>query len=167
DRRSPPARLPPRPPRCPTVGREQERAALRIAFEAAAAGRGALVCVTGEPGSGKTTLGEGFLDELAAAGEGCTLARGGCSERPAGTEASLPFLEALDSLLQGTEGGAAPVMKRVAPAWYGQLVPLAAADPALAGVLAEARGASRERRQRELAAFLQEVSRQRPVVLFL
>ena len=72
------------------------------------------------------------------------LARGRCSERLAGTEAYLPFLEALDSLLHGDRGeAAAQVMKIVAPTWYVQVVPLAAEIPALARVLAEARGLRR------------------------
>src|SRR5205823_9544009 len=114
------------------IGRQQERAALRTAYEEAAAGRGLLLCVTGEPGLGKTTLVESFLEELAASGQTWHLARGRCSERLGGAEAYLPFLEALDSLLQG-EGGAsaAQAMKLLAPTWYVQVAPLAAADPSL------------------------------------
>jgi predicted Ser/Thr protein kinase len=152
----------------PTVGRLQEWAALRTGFEEAAAGRGLLLCVTGEPGLGKTTLVESFLEELAAGGQTWSLARGRCSERLAGAEAYLPFLEALDSLLQG-EGGAsaAQAMKLLAPTWYLQLAPLAADDPSLARVLAEAKEASQERRKREFGMFLQEVSRRCPLVMFL
>src|SRR5262245_27866794 len=40
-----------------TVGRQKERAELRRAFESAAAGQGLFLCVTGEPGIGKTTSG--------------------------------------------------------------------------------------------------------------
>jgi serine/threonine protein kinase/predicted ATPase len=154
--------------RRPTVGREQEWAALRAGFEEASAGRGLLLCVTGEPGLGKTTLVEDFLEELAAGGRSWSLARGRCSERLAGAEAYLPFLEALDTLLQG-EGGAAvaQAMKLLAPTWYVQLMPLAADDPTLARVLAEAKATSQERRKREFGVFLQEVSRQRPLVVFL
>jgi predicted ATPase len=155
------------PRRPPTVGREQEGAALRAGFEEAAAGRGSVLCVTGEPGLGKSTLVERFLDELTAGGH-AFLARGRCSERLAGAEAYLPFLEALDGLLQG-EGGApaARSMKLLAPSWYVQLAPLAADDPPLARALAEAGKASQERRKRELGAFLGGLSRQRPLVLFL
>jgi predicted ATPase len=151
-----------------TVGRAGERASLRGSFESAAAGRGLLVCVTGEPGLGKTTLVEDFLDELAAAERPHSLARGRCSERLAGTEAYLPFLEALDSVIRGAGGAAAAqVMKVVAPTWYVQLMSLAAEDPSLARVLEEAKGASQERRKRELGVFLHEVSRHRPMVMFL
>ncbi|HEY3394222.1 MAG TPA: protein kinase [Lacipirellulaceae bacterium] len=151
-----------------TVGRQQEWAALRTGFEEAAAGRGLLLCVTGEPGLGKTMLVESFLDELAASGQTCNLARGRCSERLAGAEAYLPFLEALDSLFQG-EGGAsiAQTMKLLAPTWYVQLAPLASVDPSLSRVLVEAKEAPQERRKRELAVFLREMSRQRPLVMFL
>jgi predicted ATPase len=150
------------------VGRQTEWAALRAGFEEAAAGRGLLLCVTGEPGLGKTTLVEIFLDQLAASGRPVNLARGRCSERLAGAEAYLPWLEALDSLLKG-EGGAAlaRALRLLAPSWYVQLAPLAADDSALAGVLADAKAASQERRKRELGVFLQEVSRQRPLVVFL
>jgi predicted ATPase len=157
----------PRLGRRPTVGRRQEWAALHIGFEEASAGRGLLLCVTGEPGLGKTTFVENFLDELAAS-ERTWSARGRCSERLAGAEAYLPFLEALESLLQG-EGGAsaAQAMKLLAPTWYVQLAPLAAEDPALARLLADAREAPQERRKRELGVFLHELSRQRPLVVFL
>jgi predicted ATPase len=158
----------PRPGRRPTVGRQQERAALLAGFESAAAGRGLLVCVTGEPGLGKSTLVEDFLDELAASGRPHSVAHGRCSERLAGAEAYLPVLEALDSLLKGQGGaGAAELMKQEAPTWYVQLAPLAANDPSLAGVLAAAQGASQERLKRELGVFLDEVSRRRPLVMFL
>jgi predicted ATPase len=163
----PPEARPPRPGRRPTVGREDERAALRAGFESAAAGRGLLLCVTGEPGLGKTTLVEDFLGELAAGGRPYSLARGRCSERLAGVEAYLPVLEALDTLLRGEGGAATQVLRLVAPTWYEQLAPLSAEDPSLAGVRAEAAGASQERLKRELGVFLDEMSRLRPLVLFL
>jgi predicted ATPase len=159
---------PPGPGKRPTVGRQQERAALRAAYESAAAGRGLLACVTGEPGLGKTTLVEDFLAELAAGPRPPAVARGRCSERLAGAEAYLPVLEALESVLRGAgDTSAALWMKRVAPTWYAQLAPLTAQDPALAPGLAGSKGASQERRKRELDVFFDEVSRLRPLVLFL
>ena len=115
-----------------SVGRQKELAELGRAFESAAAGQGLFLCVTGEPGIGKTTLVEDFLTELAATGRPCALARGRCSERLAGTEAYLPFLEALESLLHGEVGeAAARVMKATAPTWYAQVVSLTAEDSSL------------------------------------
>jgi predicted ATPase len=153
--------VPPGRGRHPTVGRGAERVALHAAYESAAASRGLLVCVTGEPGLGKTTLVEDFLGELAAGARPPTVARGRCSERLAGAEAYLPLLEALDGLLRGEDGAAAArVMRLTAPAWFVQLSP-AAADPP------PAEAASQERLKRELGAFLDELTRLRPLVLFL
>ena len=150
-----------------TVGRQKELAALRDGFASAVAGRGLFLCVAGEPGIGKTTLVEDFLSDLAAAGQACTVAQGRCSERLSGTEAYLPFLEALDDLLHGQDGDAvARMMKVVAPTWYAQVVPLAAEDSSFARVLEQAKAVSRERLKRELGAFLQEASRLRPLLLF-
>ncbi len=150
-----------------TVGRKKELAELGRSLESAAAGHGLFLCVTGEPGIGKTTLVEDFLIELAAIGRLCVLARGRCSERLAGAEAYLPFLEALESLLHGEMGeAAARMMKATAPNWYTQVVSLAAEDSSLTRVLAESKAASQERLKRELGAFLREVSHLRPLVLF-
>ena len=81
--------------------------------------------------------------------------------RADGTEAYLPFLEALDSLLQSdSSGAAARLMKAVAPAWYVQVAPQAAGDPALTCLPAEARAASQEHLKRELSAFLKEFMRE-------
>jgi len=151
-----------------TVGRKRELAELRSAFDSAESGRGLLVCVAGEPGIGKTTLVEDFLAGLISDDQACSVARGRCSERLAGSEAYLPLLEALESLLHGEAGvSMAGVLKRVAPTWYVQVAPLAANDSSFSRVIEEAKAASQERLKRELSAFLQEASRVRPLVLFL
>src|SRR5262249_17520521 len=147
-----------------TVGREAERVALRAGLESAVSGRGLLLCVAGEPGIGKTTLVEDFLSHLMAQSR-CTVAHGRCSERLAGTEAYLPLLEALESLLHDN-ARAAPVMKQIAPTWYAQVAPASSGDEETARMINELRTASQERMKRELGAFLQEVARLGPLVLF-
>jgi len=164
-----------------TVGRERERNELRAAFNAASNGRGSLLCVAGEPGIGKTTLVEDFLAELAADNP-CAMARGRCSERLAGTEAYLPLLEALESLLVRSpafrrnesgdhdippEGGTTnDLLKQLAPTWYAQVVPLTGESEESARLLAEVKAASQERMKRELASFLQAVAQAQPLVIF-
>src|SRR5262249_6415266 len=133
-------------------------------FESALSGRGLLLCVAGEPGIGKTTLVEEFLSELMSNGD-CTVARGRCSERLAGTEAYLPLLEALESLVDN-ESSWVTVRKQVDPTWYAKVVPLTSEDEETTKLMNEVRAASQERMKRELGAFLQQVSGQRPVVLF-
>jgi serine/threonine protein kinase/tetratricopeptide (TPR) repeat protein len=150
-----------------TVGRRRERAQMDLGFKSAATGRGLLMCVSGEPGIGKTTLVEDFLTDLAAQGKPFNVARGRCSERLAGTEAYLPFLEAFDGMLKDEAVDAAsPVMKIVAPTWYLQVAPLSADNTGETRLMGDMRNASQERMKRELIAFLQEMSRQQPLVLF-
>ncbi len=156
------------------VGRAHERHELHAAYQAAQAGRGTLLCVAGEPGIGKTTLVEDFLAELAAT-ESVTIARGRCSERLAGTEAYLPLLEALESLLAQKAPEAvgrisnppySEKMKRLAPTWYAQVGSVSGEDTETQKLLAEVKAASQERMKRELANFLQAVAQPQPLVIF-
>jgi predicted ATPase len=147
-----------------TVGREPQREQLMRAYGRVKQGRSLIVALTGEPGIGKTSLVESFLQELNARGERPTIARGRCAESLAGSEAYLPILEVLDGLLRSL----ASVIKIVAPTWYVQLTP-----PSVAEAAAPVEGApvqpaaSQERMKRELAALLQEISWTQPVVLFI
>ena len=164
-----------RPRKRHTVGREKAHAELREALASAFAGKGLLMCVPGEPGMGKTTLVEDFLSDLRAGSQGCIIARGRCSERLAGTEAYLPWLEVLDSLFRGAEAQSRTSLlsgesilqttKRLAPTWYAQTMPLQPDDSSVERLLAE-RAVSQERMKREFGALLAEVSERRPIVLF-
>ena len=147
-----------------TVGQEKETAALRLAFESAAAGDGRMFCLFGEPGIGKTTIVEVFLRELSTSGVRCTVGRGRCSERLAGSEAYLPVLEALESVLQGGEPFHR-LMKEVAPTWYLQLA-RSMDDQAMPPAPAENRVASQERLKRDLVSFFTALAREQPLVLF-
>ena len=151
------------------VGRTKELAELLSGFQTVCSGQGVLLCIAGEPGIGKSTLFEQFLAVQRLSSVNCAVAIGRCSERLAGSEAYLPVLEALETLLSaacGREFG--ELMKLVAPTWYVQVAPLwASADPSFAGVVSDAKAASSERMKRELARFFEEVSRIQPFVLFV
>jgi tetratricopeptide (TPR) repeat protein/tRNA A-37 threonylcarbamoyl transferase component Bud32 len=151
------------------VGRSQERALLARAFDSAVSGIGRVACIAGEPGIGKTTLIQDFLTGLRGGSRKYFLSTGKCSERLAGTEAYLPVIEALEHLCRADPTRrASALLKRTAPTWYLQVAPVAAAsDPALTGVLSDAKVASQERMKREMYAFLRELSAIGPVVLFL
>lgn len=150
-----------------SVGRESEREELRKAFQSAVQEYGSMLCIAGEPGIGKTTLVEEFLTEMSNSPASYMVGRGRCSERLAGSEAYLPFLEALESLLNARDGGSvARLMKLTAPTWYFHLVPYS--DEGSAERLQnEMRTASQEWMKRELGTFLQEVCKLRPLILFL
>ncbi len=149
-----------------TVGYEKQRATLREGFRAAVAGRGLMVCVAGEPGSGKTTLIEDLLGEVVASGRISHVTRGRCSERLAGSGAYLPLLDALESLLRAdTRGAIAHLMQQHAPNWYAQVAP--ALQTVGQGKAPQVQAASQERLKREINAFFREVCRLRPLVVFL
>src|SRR6266852_2164192 len=107
------------------------------------------------------------LGGLQTGGWSFSVAKGRCSERLAGAEAYLPFLEALESLPRSGVEGAAHKMRTIAPTWYAELFPLSESDPSDARLLTQARTATQERVKRELGAFLEEVARPEPVVVFL
>src|SRR5437763_111089 len=77
------------------VGREPELAQLKAAFDAAAAGTGALVAVLGEPGIGKSSLCEQLARYVGSRG-GRTLV-GHCYEEGSRSLPYLPFVQALNS----------------------------------------------------------------------
>lgn len=149
-----------------SVGRDKERAELRAAFASARAGKGLCVCVAGEPGIGKTTLVDDFLWQLRESGEHFLLAKGRCSERLAGSEAYLPFLEALENLVRSHGDITEPKLRKFAPSWYAQLFPLSEGNPSDAAIQAYARSTTQERIKREISAFLEEVARLEPLILF-
>jgi|CZKX01.1.fsa_nt_gi tetratricopeptide (TPR) repeat protein len=151
----------PRPASFRSVGREAEFSDLRTAFASAAAGNGLAVLLSGEAGVGKTTLAEEFLSGLA--GMGALVAKGRCSEHLAETAALVPILESLDDLLHDEPSGdVARQMKRNAPGWHAQVAHETEDDRSH-----QDKQTSPERMRREFVSFLEELSRDRPVVLFL
>ena len=151
-----------------TVGREGQRAQLLRGYARVKAGRGLMVGVCGEPGIGKTSLVEDFLAELPRRSEHPTIARGRCSESLAGSEAFLPVLEVLDGLMHRSDGPSFnSLIKTLAPTWYMQVATDSTDTTSLGEMRERAPVGSQERMKRELGALLQEVSRLRPLVLFI
>jgi predicted ATPase len=139
------------------VGRKTELAELTAAYQSAAAGDGKFICVSGEPGLGKTALVETFLARLIDDLQPFVLARGRCSERLSGAEPYRSVFEAFETLLAGLDGPAyRKLLADAAPTWLTQLEPGEDSDPA-----------SQERMIREATSFLQQASRILPLILFL
>ncbi|HTI38671.1 MAG TPA: protein kinase [Vicinamibacterales bacterium] len=150
-----------------SVGRDNERATLRRAFARVKDGSSLLVAVTGEAGMGKSTLTEDFLREIGTGADRPIIARGRCSERLAGAEAYLPILEVLEDVLRRSTGVSMDqLMRTVAPTWYMQ-VATRSQHPSVVDMRRDAPAASQERMKRELVALFEDLSRSRPVVVFL
>jgi DNA-binding winged helix-turn-helix (wHTH) protein/tetratricopeptide (TPR) repeat protein len=150
------------------VGREAELAQLHKWLERALEGERQIIFMTGEPGIGKTTLVEKFLQqEQISREERLWIGRGQCIEHYGTGEAYLPVLDALGRLCRESGGGRlVELLDKHAPTWLVQL-------PALLGA-AEWRelqekvaGATHVRMLRELAEAMEVISRERPLVLRL
>lgn len=147
----------------PVIRREAELSVLHQALTDAARGRGVVVSLAGDPGIGKTTLVEGFLAEAAAAEPAPLIARGQCSERMGESEAYLPVLEALESLVRSPDGmRISRLMQVVAPTWCGHLG-LAADEP---DARLPGRAMSQSAMLREFDRLLEEITRSQSLILF-
>jgi predicted ATPase len=135
----------------PFVGREPEIARLTFLMERAAAGSGAVALVTGEAGIGKTTLAGEFLRRARERDPGMVLCRGRCVEQYGPSEAYLPFLDALGTLLlgRGREPTAA-LLRAYAPTWCLQLPAIAASPVSRDRLESQTIGATKQRMLREM-----------------
>lgn len=141
------------------VGRARELARLRRAWDRAARGKPAVVCVVGEPGIGKTTL----IERFAASLGDVACARGQCVEHYGTSEPYLPVLEALGHLCRD-DASVAPLLSAVAPTWLLQLPWLSTPDRR-ESLQRELVGVGPERMPRELGELLDRYTEQRPLLL--
>jgi DNA-binding winged helix-turn-helix (wHTH) protein/tetratricopeptide (TPR) repeat protein len=148
------------------IGRERELASLHQCLERVRQSARQTVFLTGEPGMGKTTIVNAFVEALERAGD-VWLGRGQCIEHYGVSEAYLPVLEALGRLCR-EPGGAAllPVLEQHAPTWLVQMPSLLSAT-AFATVQRRVLGATQERMVRELAEAVEVLTVSRPLVLVL
>jgi predicted ATPase/DNA-binding winged helix-turn-helix (wHTH) protein len=175
------------------VGRDTELSQLHQWLDKALKGERQLVFVTGEPGIGKTTLVETFLQSLASsvqrpASEDQTpqshtvqtldprrqtldaspwIGRGQCIEYYGAGEAYMPVLEALGRLCRGPEGDRlVALLSNYAPTWLAQMPALLSATD-LETLQRKVQGATRERMLREMAEAIEALTAVRPLILWL
>ena len=150
------------------VGRAVEMNRLDALYRRAADGRRQIVFVTGEPGIGKTTLVETFLERLGRrpGSESRLVASGWSVEQTGPREAYLPVLTALERL--GRSPHAARVvalMRRYAPTWLAQMPWLV--EPEEAATLTNLLDIKAERMLRELCTFVEALTETHALVLVL
>jgi DNA-binding winged helix-turn-helix (wHTH) protein/predicted ATPase len=149
------------------VGRETELARLHHWFTRAAHGERQVVFVTGEPGLGKTTVVEAFLQSLLALDASPWVGQGQCIEHYGAGEAYLPVLEALGHLARAADGEqVVEALRRYAPTWLAQM-PACVSEEELEVIQRQVHGATQERMLREMAEALEALTVIRPVVLWL
>ena len=153
-------------PRCPVVGRDPELERLDRHLERALAGQRQIVFVTGDPGIGKTTLVETFLERIATRGV-FRIARGQCVEQNGPGEAFMPMLEALERLCRGSMGDhLVSLLHEHAPSWLLQLPGLVSAADREA-LKRQHAGVTRLRMLREMVVGIEALTTRTPIVVVL
>ena len=148
----------------PLIARSAELDQLAESLRTACAGARQLVFLTGEPGIGKSTLAEGFLDRVP---QGVRIARGQCVEQRGAGEPYLPVLDALGRLCR-SPGGEEVIaqLETLAPSWLLQM-PSFQTEEQLESARRRSLGASRERMLREMVEALEALTRNTALVLLL
>lgn len=150
----------------PFVGREHEMAALRTAFDAACAGKTGMVFINGEPGIGKSTLIDRFLDQVAE-GSPARVAIGRAVESHGTSEPYFPVFEALSDLVRNDDKDSAiATLLSSAPSWALQLPGLLSAE-SWAALRGRAGGLPRNRLLGEFCDFVEALTQELPMVLVL
>jgi DNA-binding winged helix-turn-helix (wHTH) protein/tetratricopeptide (TPR) repeat protein len=148
------------------LGRETELAEMRGWLDHALAGERQTVFVTGEPGIGKTTLVQAFLEQATQI-PGIRVVRGQCLEHFGSGEAYLPLLDGFSRLCRSPAGAQVlDLLGQQAPTWLAQmptLVPPSERD----ALQSRAAGATRERMLREMAEAIETLSSDSPLLLIL
>jgi DNA-binding winged helix-turn-helix (wHTH) protein len=148
----------------PLIARSAELELLHSLFDRARGGERQVAFLIGEAGAGKTTLVDHFLRGLADPGspDSPLVAHAQCLETAGVHEPYLPLLDALERLVQDPHSGAAVagVLQRFAPAWVAQM-------PALAAATTADRAAAPGSMLREFVSSVDEIARDRPLVLVL
>jgi DNA-binding winged helix-turn-helix (wHTH) protein/tetratricopeptide (TPR) repeat protein len=160
-----------RPGNCPPnrtgywVGRETAQARLLTIWQRSLENLRQVVFVTGEPGIGKTTLIEMFLNQ--ASGWAPMVLRMRCVKHFGEGEALLPMLEAMEKRCRAPEGAElVGQMRSHAPVWLAQLPSVLKLEEREA-LQREIFGASRERMVREGCELLEALSKESPLILVL
>lgn len=148
------------------LGRETELTMMHNSLDRALVGERQTLFITGEPGIGKTTLVQAFLERVSNV-HGILVAHGQCLEHYGAAEAYLPVLDGFSRLCRSSGGEQVlDLLRQQAPAWLAQmpsLIPLAERESLQSQVV----GATRERMLREIAETIEALTSRSPLILVL
>jgi len=148
------------------LGREAELCKMQDWFDRSLRGERQTVFVTGEPGIGKTTIINAFLETTSIIPE-LRVMRGQCLEHYGAGEAYLPVLDGLSRLCRFSSGAQVlDLLGQHAPAWLAQM-PSLVPQSQRGELQFQAAGASRERMLREMAELIEALSSTSPLLLVL
>jgi DNA-binding winged helix-turn-helix (wHTH) protein/predicted ATPase len=148
------------------VGREEELGKLLGWFSGVLEGRRRVIFIAGEPGIGKTTFVQAFLD-LVGRQRGARTARGQCVEQYGSGEPYMPVLEALSKLSREAGGDqVVEVLNRFAPTLLAQMPELLTREERIR-LQGETQGVTQQRMLREMAIALEALTAETPLVLLL
>jgi predicted ATPase len=141
-----------------------ELAKMRSWLDRALAGERQTVFVTGEPGIGKTTVVQAFLEQACQV-SGILVARGQCLEQYGSGEAYLPVLDGFSRLCRSSSGTQVlGWLRQQAPTWLAQM-PSLVSPSERDNLQSQAAGVTRERMLREMAEAIETLTSESPLVL--
>jgi DNA-binding winged helix-turn-helix (wHTH) protein/tetratricopeptide (TPR) repeat protein len=148
------------------LGRETELSKMHSWLEHALAGKRQILFVTGEPGIGKTTVVQAFLQQMSR-DSAILVARGQCLEHYGSGEAYLPVLDGFSRLCRSARATEVlNCLRQHAPSWLAQMPSVI--QPAERNALqSQTPGATRERMLREMAEAIEALAVDSPLLLVL
>jgi predicted ATPase len=148
------------------VGRKAVLSQLRTYLGKAFQGERQVVFITGEPGIGKTTTVDAFLEHLSSV-PSLRIARGQCLEQYGTGEAYMPVLDAFSRVCRGPwSEQLLSILRRHAPTWMAQMPSLISSANREA-LKREILGATPERMLREMAEAVEALTVEAPLVMVL
>ena len=151
--------LPPRRAESWFIGRVEALGRLHSLWEGVVSGQRAVVWIAGEPGIGKTTLIERFMENRGD----IACARGQCVALYGAGEPYLPVLEAIAELCR-SDSALPALLRAVAPTWLLQLPWLSTGDEREA-LRRELVGVGPDRMLREMGQLIDRYTERRPLLL--